>query len=515
MPETSLRLGLTHLQAAEFLYEASLFPELVYTFKHALTQELAYGSLLHERRRVLHARIVEALEGLAGERVAEQVDRLAQHALRGEVWDKALTYCRQAGERAMTRSAYSEAVGSFEQALTTLSHLPDTRATREQALDLRLALRSALWPSGDRERILLYLREAEALAETLDDARRLGQVLLFRANYFNSIRAYDQAIAAAQRALALATAGGDDALHALANQRLGQAYRVFGDYRRAIDCLGQAAAFFGGARGPERFGRVSMPAVNCRSNLAQCHAELGTFLEGRVLGEEGLRIAEALAHPASLVFASHGIGMLFLRQGDLPRALPPLERAVALCHEADFPAYFPQGASALGAAYILGRRVADAVPLLTQAMEQRTATASIYYNTFCRLSMGEAQMLAGCLGEAQVLAEQALALVHEHQARGYEAYALRLLGDIAAQHESPARHQAEAHYRQALALAAELGMRPLVAHCRLGLGTLYLKIGRPEQARAELSAAIALYRAMEMTFWLPQAEAALAQVEGR
>jgi class 3 adenylate cyclase/tetratricopeptide (TPR) repeat protein len=510
-PEEALRLGLTRLQAAEFLYETRLFPEIEYTFKHALTQQVAYETLLQERRRALHAQIVEALEALAGERVAEQVDRLAQHTLRGEVWDKAFTYGRQAGEKAMARSAYSEAVGSFEQALTTLLHLPDTRATCEQALDLRLALRSALYPSGDAGRILAVLREAEALAEALGDHQRLGQVLLFLANHFNSIHAYDQAIAAAQRALALATAGGDDALHALANQRLGQAYRVHGDYRRAIDCLGQAAAFFGGARGPERFGRVSMPAVNCRSNLAMCHAELGTFPEGRVLGEEGLRIAEALAHPVNLVYASHGIGMLFLRQGDLPRALPPLERAVALCHEADFPAYFPQPAAALGAAYILGKRVADAVPLLTQAMEQSTGTARIYSNT----SIGEAQMLAGCLGEAQVLAEQALALAHEHQARGHEAYALRLLGDIAARHEAPARGQAEAHYNQALTLADELGMHPLVAHCHLGLGTLYLKIGRPEQARAALSTAIALYRTMEMIFWLPQAEAALAQVGGR
>ena len=121
-------------------------------------------------------------------------------------------------------------------------------------------------------------------------------------------------------------------------------------------------------------------------------------------------------------------------------------------------------------------------------------------------------MLAGRLEEAHALAERALALAREHQERGHEAYALRLLGDIAARHEPPGVEQAEAYYRQALALADELGMRPLVAHCHLGLGTLYLKIGRPEQARAELSAAIALYRAMEMTFWLPQAEAALAQV---
>ena len=143
VPEEALRLGLTHLQAAEFLYETHLFPEHEYTFKHALTQQVAYGTLLQERRRALHARIVEALEALAGERVAEQVERLAHHALRGEVWDKALAYCRQ-GEKAMARSAYREAVGSFQQALSALPHLPETRDTREQAIDLRLALRTAL-----------------------------------------------------------------------------------------------------------------------------------------------------------------------------------------------------------------------------------------------------------------------------------------------------------------------------------------------------------------------------------
>src|SRR5207244_7515087 len=154
LPEATLRLGLTHLQDAEFLYEASLFPELVYTFKHALTQEVAYGSLLHERRRVLHARIVEALEALAGDRMAEHLERLAHHTLRGEVWDKALAYCRQAGEKALARSAHREAVGYFEQALGALPHLPEQRAMREQAIDLRLALRMALRPLGHLGRTL-------------------------------------------------------------------------------------------------------------------------------------------------------------------------------------------------------------------------------------------------------------------------------------------------------------------------------------------------------------------------
>ena len=251
-----------------------------------------------------------------------------------------------------------------------------------------------------------------------------------------------------------------------------------------------------------------------RAHLAVCHAELGTFAEGRGLGEEGLRIAEAVDHPGSLMRAYWGIGLLSLRQGDLPRALPLLERAVSLCQEADLPAYFPLMAGALGAAYTLAGRIADAVPLLTQAMEQTIATEMVVYQAFCSLPLGEAQLLAGRLEEAHVLAEQALALAREHRERGNQAYALRLLGAIAARREPSESESAEAHYREALALAEELGMRPLQAHCHLGLGTLYVQTGRPEPARAALTTAIALYRAMEMTFWLPQAEAALAQVGG-
>jgi tetratricopeptide (TPR) repeat protein len=457
---------------------------------------------------------MKVLEALAGERVADQVERLAHHALRGEVWDKALTYGRQAGEKAMARSAYREAVGSFEQALSALPHLPETRDTCEQAIDLRLALRSALSPSGDSERILAYLREAEALAAALDDPRRLGEVSLFLSNYSCRMGAYDQAIAAAQRALALATADGDVVLQALANRYLGFAYEAQGDYRRAIDCLRQTVASLDGARRRERFGRVFLPAVLSRAWLAACHAELGMFVEGRSFGDEGLRIAEAIAHPANLMAAFRGIGLLSLRQGDLPRALALLERAVGICREADLPVHLPWVAGVLGVAYSLAGRVADAVPLLTQALEQTVATDMIGYQALCSLSLGEAQLLAGRLEEAQDLAEQALALTHEHQERGHQAYTLRLLGDIATHRKPPAVEEAASRYRQALALAEALGMRPLQAHCHRGLGTLYAKIGRWEEARAALSAAIELYRTMEMAFWLPQAEAALAKVEG-
>ena len=259
VPDEGLGQELVHLQAAEFLYETILFPELEYTFKHALTHEVAYGSLLQERRRTLHARIVEILEQRYPDRLAEQVERLAHHAFRGGVWDKALQYCRQAGAKAMERTACREAVGYFEQALAALPHLPESRDRSEQAIDLRLALRATLRPLGEFARILTYLREAEALAAPLNDPRRLGWVTAALGIHFFLMDTYDQAISHAQRALALAMASGDRALQAQANDNLANAYVSQGDYRRAIDCFRQTIALLAGARRYERFGGRSRP----------------------------------------------------------------------------------------------------------------------------------------------------------------------------------------------------------------------------------------------------------------
>ena len=216
LSDEELRRGLTHLQAAEFLYETSLFPDLEYTFKHALTHEVAYGSLLHERQRALHARIVEAIETLYSDRLIEQVERLAHHAARGEVWGKALTYLRQAGAKADARSALREAASYFEQALTALGHLPDDRETREQAIDLHFNLRISLAALGERERVLEHLRAAEALANALGDERRLARVNVYIARLLSAQGEYEQAVTACERAIAMARTLDDYGLEVVA-----------------------------------------------------------------------------------------------------------------------------------------------------------------------------------------------------------------------------------------------------------------------------------------------------------
>jgi class 3 adenylate cyclase/tetratricopeptide (TPR) repeat protein len=514
LPEEALHRGLAHLQTAEFLYETQLFPDREYTFKHALTHEVAYGSVLQERRRTLHAQIVVALESLAGDRLDDQVDQLAHHALRGEVWDKALAYYRQAGARAVAGSANREAVACFEHALDAVQHLPESRTMREQAIDLRLELRNALFPLNEQARILAHLCEAETLAASLNDHRRLGQIFTYMASCSWMMGDHEGAVTYGQNALASATALGDVRLQVMANYRLGQSYYFLGDYGRAIDCLRDNVAALEGELLYKRFGMVGLPAVFSRNFLVYCLAECGEFVEGMTHGDEAMRIAEAVDHPFSIVRASTALGELNLHRGAFRQAISLFERALELCRAWNFPLQALGGTARLGYAYALSGQVTTALPLLEQVVEQYTSTREVApLPWFAWLS--EAYLLAGRLAEARTWAGRALQHSRERKERGNQAHALRLLGDIAARRDPPEVDAADAHYHQALALANELGMRPLQAHCHHGLGTLYGQRGRVEQARAELSTAIEMYRDMEMTFWLPEAEAALAQVESR
>jgi tetratricopeptide (TPR) repeat protein len=514
LSEDALHHGLTHLQAAEFLYETRLFPEREFTFKHALTHEVAYASLLHERRRALHARIVAALEGLSGSQVAEQVERLASHALRGEVWDKALFYSRQAGAKAMARSAHHEAVTCFEQALAALAQLPERRDTVEQAIDLHFDLRNALQPLNEQAQIFDCLRAAEALAERLGDPQRLGRLASYLCFYFSVMGDHDRAMASGQRALALATTSGALDVQVIAQNCLGIAYYAAGDYAQGLDCMRRMIALVPSELDSERFGFPILPAATARGYVAWSLAELGDFVVAASMGEEAVRLAEAVAQPASIVAALWPAGLVARRQGDLRTAIPLLEQSLTLVPMVNI-LNFPVSASLLGTAYALVGRVDDALPLLDQMLERVAPGNPMFFSALVLAELSEALLLVGRVDEARALAKDLLDCSHTHTGHGYQAHACRLLGEIAAHQEPPEAEQAETYYHQALALAEELGMRPLQAHCHRGLGSLYATTGQCEQARAELSTAIEMYRAMDMTFWLPQTTAALAQVEGR
>jgi class 3 adenylate cyclase/tetratricopeptide (TPR) repeat protein len=511
VPEAVLHRGLAHLQAAEFLYETRLFPEPEYTFKHALTHEVAYGSLLLERRRVLHARIVEALEAFAPDRAVEHVERLAYHALRGEVWRKAVTYCRQAGARAFGHAAFREAVAAFEQALQALAHLPEDGDTGGLAIDLRLALGITLTPLGEYGRCLALLGEAEALARVLNDRARLGRVLAQMTNALRNTGDHDGAIAAIQQALELAAALGDSALQWQASLYLGQAYHAIGDFGRAAELFRWSVE-----AADRESGKPSTDMqIMSQAWLARTLGVLGAFVEGRRHGEEALRLATLEGRGTTPINAHGCLGDLYLTQGDLEHATRVLEQGLALCRASGNRNWLPTIVAGLGYAAALQGRLAEGRALVEEARREGIRTGGLWALAYRIARLSEVCRLAGRGEEAWQHARQALDLARQHKERGNEALALHQLGVVQAHADPPDAEKAEAHYRQALALAEALGMRPLMAHCHLGLGRLYGQTGRAEQARTALAAAMDLYCTMDMTLWLPQAEAALAQVEGQ
>ena len=445
-----------------------------------------------------------AIERLYADRLSEHVERLAHHALRGALWDKAVRYGRQAGTRALDRSAAREALAAFEQARVALRELPESRERTEQLIDLCFEQRNALLPLGEFARLGEVLNEARALAEGLGDQRRLGWVLAYQANLQSLLGEHARAIEAGERACAIAEAVGDLGLRVVANYYLGVALWFAGDPRRAAEPLRAAIALVKGAPLGERFGLAGLPAVLARFVLAVVLADLGEFAEAIAAGEEGLRIAQTAGHPYSEVWARYGLGYAHLRHGDFAAATRVLEPGLALCRGMEIRLALPFVAAFLGSAYLWSGRAADAVPLLEEAVEAITAMRILGLRSWFITFLAEAYLVLGRVAEAREQAEQAVALARAHQQRGWEAWGLKLLGDVHA-HEPTESEQAGDAYRQALALATELGMRPLVAHCHFGLGKLYRQTNQREQAREHLTTATTMYREMDMRFWLEYA----------
>jgi tetratricopeptide (TPR) repeat protein len=356
-------------------------------------------------------------------------------------------------------------VGCAEQALAALRHLPESRATQEQAIDLRLDLRNALWGLGELRQMLDHLGEAATLAEALGDQPRLGRVAAFMCRYLREMGDHASAVESGQHALAVAATLGDFALQVMARHFLGVAYHTLGDHRRAMAVLRSNVASLEGDLLRERLGQSGLPAVVSRAWLARCLAELGAFPEGVAYGEEAVRVAEAVDHPNSLILAYLGVGFLALRTRDFFRAIPVLERCLDLCRGYNVQLWFPETASALGCAYACAGHVTEALPLLEEAEQSGAALGTMGGQSLWVGYVSEAYLLAGHMEEAVQFARRALDLARAHKERGHEAWALRLLGEIAAHQDPPESEPAAHHYRQALTLAEELGMRPLVAHC--------------------------------------------------
>jgi class 3 adenylate cyclase/tetratricopeptide (TPR) repeat protein len=507
LPDEALRRGLDHLHAAEFLYETGLYPDLEYSFTHALTHEVTYGGLLQERRRELHARLVAAIERLHRDRLGEHIERLAHHAVRGELREKAVDYLRQAGLKAAARSAPHDARAWFEQALGTLEALPESPSTLEQAFEIRLELRAVLVQLGEVRRALERLREAETLAARLNDDRRRGRVCAFMTIIHYLLGELDEALVTGTRTLEIAGRLGDLRLRILTTSYLGQVHYSRGEYERVVELATDNLAALPADWVYETFGATQPASVYDRVWLAVSLAQLGRFAEAAEYEAEAIRLAQPTQHAYTIGLA-HAAGTLHLLKGDWAKARSLIEHGIAVLRTGNVVVLLP-GAVA-SSAWVLAQlgEAGEALNRLRegeQLLERQAARGYVSNLGWSYHALGRACLLLGRLDEARHLGDHAVESSPSQP--GFAAHALHLLGDIATHPDRFDAESGEAHYRQALALAEPRGMRPLVAHCHLGLGKLFQRTGKRQEAQEHLTTATTMYREMDMRFWLEQAEA--------
>jgi class 3 adenylate cyclase/tetratricopeptide (TPR) repeat protein len=496
---------LGNLQAAEFLYAAQLFPDLQYRFKHAFTHDVTYSGVLRHRRRDIHARVVDAIEELYVDRLGEQVERLAHHAVRGDLKEKAVHYLRQAGGKAAARAALSDARARFEQALGVLKTLAESNAALEQAFEIRLELRPVLRQLGEGRRMLEYLREAEVIAEQLRDDRRHGRVCAFMTTVQSTLNQLDEALVTGTRALEIARRVGDLRLRILSTSYLEQAHFYRGEYEHVIELATDNLKALSPDLADEYLGMAVLPSVFGRAWLIMSLAELGRFGEAAEYQAEAIRLAEPTQHAFTIAWAHFAASMLHLLKGDWDKSRLLVDDWIAMLQTGNVAIHLPW---AVASSALVLAQIGEETEALNRVregehlLEHQAARGIVGHRGWAYEALSRACLMLGRLNEAQRLAHRSLE--SSQRQPGFAAHARRLLGDIGTHPDRLDAETGAAHYREALALAQLHGMRPLIAHCYLGLSKLYGRIGNPKHARENLTAATRMYREMEMDFWLEQ-----------
>jgi len=465
-----LERALAELKSLEFLYERAALVDVEYVFKHALTQDVAYESMLQARRRELHARIGAAIEELYADRLEERVEELAHHFTRGEVWDRAARYVRQAGDRAAALCVDAKAVEFYEAALEVLARLPATVETGRLGIDVRLALRAPLWRAGRLDRLFEIFKEAEALATRCGETERLDVVYSFFVQYYWAKGEQNQAITYGQRCLETAERRGDLGLRVTGHYYLGWAHRSLGQCARALEHFTTIVEALQGPRETERFGLSGLPYCGACALGAECLSELGDYGAALALIERGERVANAADHLYSKVPLGVARGQVLFRRGLLEEAVRVLEAEVATCRQKKFAGQLMLALQWLGLAYAEIGRAPEGIPLVREAIELQEKAGAFVNRASMIGKLAEIYVRAGHLDLAEATAREGLGFAARHRERGYEAHLWWVLGEIA--RRGGERDAAARHFEVGRAIADELGLRPLTERCHQSLGEL-------------------------------------------
>ncbi len=489
-PEQELRRGLTKLQAAEFLYETNLFPDPEYTFKHALTHEVAYGGLLQERRRALHVRIVETIENLFSERITEQLERLAHHALQGEMWQKAVEYLHQAGKKAIARSANPQSITYLEQALLALNHLPENRQTIKKALDIRVDLGPALIATNgfSAPEVKENYTRARVLCDQFGETPQLFPVLWGLARMHDIQGELRVGAELGGQLLKLAQKVQDPALLLEAHHELWANLSALGELTTARLHVEQGFPLYD----PQKHRQHAFlygghdPGVCCAFHAADLLWQLGYPDQALRKSRDSVIMARELAHSSTLSFALSFAAWFHQFRGDRQAVKAHVEENIALATEQGF-------GGRVHTEFLRGWLLAeegDAEAGITQMSKnlanQRSRRVSLRFAHSAAL-MAEALRKSTRSSEALTVVTEAIATSQRAGGRYYEAELHRIKGELLLAQTTRASEAAENCLVQAIEIASRQSAKSLELRAAMSLSRLWRMQGKREQARELLS----------------------------
>ena len=462
--QEGLERSLGELKRIELIYEKAGLAELEYVFRHALTQDVAYGSLLHAERRRLHGMIGAALEELHAGRLDGRTEELVYHFRRGEVWDKVARYARDAAERAAALCVDDKAVEYYEAVLEALAHLPETPEHARADIDARLAMRVPLWRGGQPDRLFELFKGAEALATRHSFGDTLDTVYAYFVQYYWAKAEHGLAVEYGQRCLERAAVREDLALRVTGLLYLGHACIAQGRYADAVGHYRQIIDALEGPRATERFGLSGQPYSGACANAAEALCELGDVTGALSLLERGRAAADAGGHLYSQMVVAGFQGLALACAGRTAEAIPLLEATATTCRDRHFVGQLINATRFLARAYMDSGRPADAVRTVQESIAVHEAAGVAVIRGTQLTTLGLARLALGEIEPARTVLLEAVARAETHGERGTEGWARLALAELEARSGDPG--VAAAELDQAQDIAEELGMRRLVERCR-------------------------------------------------
>lgn len=507
--ESELLLAIERLKASELVFSVGTPPNAIYSFKHALVQDTAYDSLLLSRRRELHAQIVGALEQGSQGSKEDVIELLAYHARQADLPEKALTFCRIAGEKASERSTYAEAQQFLDTALE-MADLIQAETPHPERIRALLAMRPSLGAVGDYPRLLSVLSEAEEIAHAIADFESAAVAGIHKAHVMYQCSQVEPAIEEGRRALKTAESLGEPRLTISASAILGMAYFFRGDLRMAVATAGPCANALCGEYRHARLETTATSSVNWLCNLSAMHALLGEFEPALEYSQIAMTIAEETHKPFDQAMSGHWRGTILVIAGREDEAIPPLERAMALVEEHRMPFLTPWAGKSLGVAYVRTGQQERGRSVLQIARNKAQELGLALAGDWSTVELAFADLQCGDFEAALDHADASRANATAAGCRWLEALAEQALARTHA--ERGALVVAEEHWRRAISLAEQCDAKPILAHVQKDLGDFYAQYERPDAAREVLGAALNAYRNMGEPSWISAAEASLRTV---